>query len=184
MLKITGIQKEAYTRIYTVTDRKGSGPLTTRTSATEGTATLEKDHGIDTGDVVVVTWDGGTRENVTVGTVSGASVELTDSGSGDNYPDQDTIITVRRTVNISGATINLWAKRKLDSSTTYVFTKTDSDFTCPYDSKNYKASVVFDEDDNDFAGSVYVIVEFAIAENNTKKLVHLYELTPSPESGS
>ena len=182
MLKVTGIQKEANTRVFTVTDAKGKGPLTTRTSDTAGTATLEAGHGISTGDVVVVTWDGGLRENVTVGTVTGGSVPLTASGSGDNYPAQDTVVTVRRTVNVSGATITAWAKRKLDGGTTYVFEKADGDFTKSYDSKNYKVSVVFDEDDNDFWGSVYVVVQFEIATDNTKKLIFQYELTRSPEA--
>ncbi len=182
MLKVTGIQGEAQTRVMTVTDKKGSGPLTTRTGDTEGTATLAADHGIETGDTVIVTWDGGLRENVTVGTVSGSSVELTDSGSGDTYPAQDTVITVMRTVNISGATISLWAKRRLDASTDYVFTKADDDFTCPYDSKNYNASVVFTREDNAFRGTVYVIVQFEIAADNVKKLIFEYELTPSPEA--
>ena len=71
-----------------------AGTLSTRTSDTQGVATLGAGHGIETGDLVDVYWEGGVRYGVTVGTVSGTSVPLTDSGAGDNYPTQGTAITV------------------------------------------------------------------------------------------
>ena len=71
-----------------------AGALSTRTSDTEGVATLAADHIVETGDLVDVFWDGGVRYGVTVGTVSGTSVPLTDSGAGDVYPSQGTAINV------------------------------------------------------------------------------------------
>ncbi|MBK9128182.1 MAG: hypothetical protein IPM13_10320 [Phycisphaerales bacterium] len=65
------------------------GTLTTRTSDTAGTLTMESGHGIATGNTIHVYWDGGKRIGVTVGTVSGTSVPIS-GGSGDNLPDAST----------------------------------------------------------------------------------------------
>ena len=48
-----------------------AGALTTRTSDTVGSATMATGHGITTGALVDVYWDGGVRYGVTVGTVNG-----------------------------------------------------------------------------------------------------------------
>ena len=79
-----------------VTDGLAIVPTVARGAAlaVEGVATLGADHGIETGDLVDVYWEGGVRYGVTVGTVSGTSVPLADSGAGDNYPAQGTAITV------------------------------------------------------------------------------------------
>ena len=74
------------------------GELTTRTSDTVGTATMdEAAHTISTSDVVNVFWDGGVRYGVTVGTVSGASVPFS-GGSGDNLPAATTGLTITEQV--------------------------------------------------------------------------------------
>ena len=71
-----------------------AGTLSTRTSDTAGVATLAADHGITTGMMVDVYWAAGVRYGVTVGTVSGTSVPLSDSGAGDVYPAASTAIVV------------------------------------------------------------------------------------------
>ena len=70
-----------------------SGTLTTRTNNTDGTMTMTSGHGINTGDKVDIFWEGGSRYNVTVGTVSTNSVPIS-SGSGDNLPSQSTALKV------------------------------------------------------------------------------------------
>lgn len=80
-----------------------AGTLSTRTSNTAGEATLAADHGIATGNVVDVHWVGGVHYGVTVGTVSGTAVPLTDSGSGDNYPAEDFAIVVTKQVEITAS---------------------------------------------------------------------------------
>jgi len=77
-----------------------AGTLSTRTSASAGTATLAADHTIETSDVVDVFWTGGVRYGVTVGTVDGVSVPLSDSGDGDDYPTEDDAIIVTQQVVI------------------------------------------------------------------------------------
>lgn len=71
-----------------------AGTLSTRTGDTEGVATLGASHGVTTAATVDVYWSGGVRYGVTVGTVSGTTVPLTDSGAGDVYPAEDSAITV------------------------------------------------------------------------------------------
>jgi len=78
-----------------------AGTLTTRTSDTVGEATLGTGHGILTSDVVDVYWDGGVRYGVTVGTVAGNIVPLTDSGDGDNLPAQGTALVVCKQISIN-----------------------------------------------------------------------------------
>lgn len=88
-----------------------AGTLTTRTSGTAGSATLGSGHGITTGQVVDVYWDAGDtyaagcRFGVVVGTVSGTTVPLTDSGAGDEYPAdlEGEAITVGPQVNLNVA---------------------------------------------------------------------------------
>ena len=72
-----------------------SGALTTRTGDSAGTMTLESGHGIQTGDVIEVYWEGGMRYRVTVGTVSGTSVPFS-AGSGDALPAQGTSVTASK----------------------------------------------------------------------------------------
>lgn len=78
-----------------------AGTLTTRTSDTVGEATLGTGHGIATGDVVDVSWNDGVRYGVTVGTVAGNVVPLTDSGAGDNLPVQGTDLVVSKQITIN-----------------------------------------------------------------------------------
>lgn len=82
---------------YSVTVTAGkAGALTTRTSNSQGTATMDDaGHGITTGARVDVYWDGGVRYGMTVGTVSGTSVPLSSSGAGDNLPAADTDLTLK-----------------------------------------------------------------------------------------
>lgn len=72
------------------------GTLTTRTSDTVGTVTASgTDHQVATGMLVELTWSGGTRSNVVVGTVAGASIPFS-GGTGANLPTQDTAVTVEQ----------------------------------------------------------------------------------------
>lgn len=70
------------------------GQLTTRTDANTGTLTMAASHGIITGDKIDLFWDGGSRYNMTVGTVSVNSVPI-DLGGGDNLPTNLTAITAK-----------------------------------------------------------------------------------------
>src|SRR4051812_13463763 len=62
-----------------------TGTLTTRTSNTVGTLTMTAGHGITTAALQDIYWDGGSRRNVTVGTVATNSVPFS-GGIGDNLP--------------------------------------------------------------------------------------------------
>ena len=70
-----------------------AGTLTTRTSANEGTITLSAGHGIMTGQIVDLYWDGGRKRNAVVGTVAGNDVPVT-GDDGDALPDQGSAIRV------------------------------------------------------------------------------------------
>lgn len=67
------------------------GALTTRTSDTVGTLTMNGGHGILTGDKIDIYWEGGARYNITVGTVATNSVPFT-LGSGDVLPADETAL--------------------------------------------------------------------------------------------
>lgn len=69
-----------------------AGSLTTRTDNTSGTLTMDAGHGFTTSAVIDLFWAGGSRRNVTVGTVSGNSVPVS-GGSGDNLPLAATAVT-------------------------------------------------------------------------------------------
>ena len=69
-----------------------TGTLTTRTNDSAGTLTMSSGHGFTTGVVIDLFWSGGSRRNVTVGTVSTNSVPIS-SGSGDVLPAAATAIT-------------------------------------------------------------------------------------------
>lgn len=70
------------------------GSLTTRTSDTAGTLTMDDaGHGITDGDSIVIFWAAGVAYKATVGTVSGTSVPFT-GADGDVLPAQDTDVTV------------------------------------------------------------------------------------------
>ena len=70
--------------------------LTTRASDTAGTLTASSStHYVATGSTVDVRWSGGTRTNVTVGSVSGTSIPFS-GGAGDVLPAESTAITVTR----------------------------------------------------------------------------------------
>lgn len=68
------------------------GALTTRTSDTVGTLTMDASHGITTGVLIDIFWSGGSRYGVTVGTVATNEVPIT-SGTGDALPADETDIT-------------------------------------------------------------------------------------------
>ncbi|MBS3904800.1 MAG: hypothetical protein KGZ39_05695 [Simkania sp.] len=70
-----------------------AGTLSTRTDADTGILTLGDGHNITTAAEVDIYWATGSRRGVTVGTVSVNSVPV-DGGSGDDFPDADTAITV------------------------------------------------------------------------------------------
>lgn len=73
--------------------RAWEAELTTRTSATVGTLTVEVGHDIETADIIEIYFSDGKRINVTVGTVSGQSVPFS-LGSGDNLPALNSDVTV------------------------------------------------------------------------------------------
>ena len=69
-----------------------TGNLTTRTSDTVGTLTMDAGHGIATADLIDLYWEGGSRRSVIVGTVSTNSVPIS-GGSGDVLPADESEIT-------------------------------------------------------------------------------------------
>lgn len=79
-----------------------TGALTTRTDANTGTLTMDAGHGITTGQVIDIYWDGGVQYGVTVGTVATNSVPI-DAGVGDDLPVVDTAITavVQKSINLA-----------------------------------------------------------------------------------
>lgn len=77
-----------------------TGTLSTRTNNSDGTLTLTANHGIETGDVIDLYWSGGSRRNVTVGTVSVNSVPIS-SGAGTNLPVQATAIVASPQVDFN-----------------------------------------------------------------------------------
>jgi hypothetical protein len=98
-----------------------AGALTTRTSNSQGTATMGASHGIQTGDRIDVYWEvdtgsgqttKGCRRGMTVGTVSGTSVPLSSSGTGDNLPLVATLITAMvpalQTVSMDADAFTAW----------------------------------------------------------------------------
>lgn len=71
-----------------------AGTLTTRTDNANGTITMaDAGHVITTSSRVDLFWEGGSRRNVIVGTVSGTSVPIT-PGEGDNLPTQGSALVV------------------------------------------------------------------------------------------
>lgn len=89
-----------------------AGTLTMRTSDSVGTLTLSPGHGITTGMIVDLYWSGGTRYQVTVGTVSGNSVPFS-LGAGFNLAIATTAIVIceQKQVNlaIDGSYLSLLA---------------------------------------------------------------------------
>ncbi len=69
-----------------------TGALTTRTDNDTGELTMDSGHGITTGVKLDVFWNGGSRRNMTVGTVATNAVPI-DGGSGDNLPADETAVT-------------------------------------------------------------------------------------------
>lgn len=69
-----------------------TGQLTTRTSTTVGTLTMDPGHGFTTAAIISLFWTGGSRRDVVVGTVSTNSVPFS-GGSGDDLPANLTTIT-------------------------------------------------------------------------------------------
>lgn len=70
-----------------------AGTLTARTDNNTGEATLGSGHGITTGQIVDVYWQGGRRYGLTVGTVAALIVPL-DGGTGDDLPTTSTPLVV------------------------------------------------------------------------------------------
>lgn len=81
-----------------------TGTLSTRTDNETGTLTMAEGHGITTGQVIDLYWDGGLRRAVLVGTVATNSVPIgaDNGGKGDNLPAQGTAIVacVRQIVDL------------------------------------------------------------------------------------
>lgn len=79
-----------------------SGTLTTRTDNNTGELTMAAGHGITTGQIIDIYWDGGVQRSVTVGTVATNAVPI-DGGIGDNLPADETAITavVQKSINLA-----------------------------------------------------------------------------------
>lgn len=73
-------------------DAAKTGTLSTRTSGTAGTLTMESGHGITDGQRIDIYWSGGSCYGATVGTVASLSVPFT-GAAGTTLPAQDTAIT-------------------------------------------------------------------------------------------
>lgn len=69
-----------------------AGTLSVRTDDNTGTFN-GAGHGISTGEIVDIYWDGGARRGMTVGTVAGNDVPI-DGGLGDNLPVATTALTI------------------------------------------------------------------------------------------
>lgn len=69
-----------------------TGTLSTRTDDTDGELTMSAGHGITTGSLIDLYWDGGVRYGVVVGTVAGNAVPIS-GGAGDDLPLSATAIT-------------------------------------------------------------------------------------------
>lgn len=83
---------------------------------------------------------------------------------------------------VNTATISMWCKRKLDSTTTgYLFTKTDGDFTKSVEGDPSIIEVDIDETDLDFAGESYCIIQYDKGANEKPKSIFRLVLTRSPE---
>jgi len=81
-----------------------SGVLTTRTNNSVGEVTANSNaHTIVTSAVVDLYWTTGSRRGITVGTVSGTAIPLTNSGSGDNLPvvNSNVVVSTVSIVNTS-----------------------------------------------------------------------------------
>lgn len=73
-----------------------TGTLTTRTDDDTGTITAASgSHGVTTGSLIDIYWDGGSRRHLLVGTVSGTSIPFGASGTsaGDVLPAASTAVT-------------------------------------------------------------------------------------------
>lgn len=79
-----------------------SGTLTVRTDDNTGSLTMASGHGITTGQKLSIFWSGGSRSNVTAGTVATNVVPI-DMGSGDNLPDAATAITAMVATSVAAA---------------------------------------------------------------------------------
>jgi hypothetical protein len=79
-----------------------TGALTTRTDANTGELTMDPGHGITTGQIIDIYWDGGVQYGVTVGTVATNAVPI-DGGVGDDLPADETDITavVQKSINLA-----------------------------------------------------------------------------------
>ena len=71
-----------------------AGTLSVRTDADSGTLALGGGHGVTTGAKFDVYWDGGSRYNMTASTVSGNNVPFNNTGTGDDMPALNTVVTV------------------------------------------------------------------------------------------
>jgi len=98
-----------------------SGTLSTRTSDTAGTLTLGADHGVETGDIIDIYWEGGVAHGATVGTVEGTSVPFT-GAAGDVLPAEDTAVIagVTEVINFVVAGSNIEALLVTSTCRAYV----------------------------------------------------------------
>lgn len=88
------ISGDVGTRLNPTVAAATTGTLTTRTNDTTGSITAIADHGLTTSQRVDLFWDGGARLGVVLGTVSGNTVPITNSGTGSVLPIATTALTI------------------------------------------------------------------------------------------
>lgn len=138
--KNASIYGRSYTEALSVTADNGvefaptlaaakTGTLTTRTDANTGSITGQSGHGIATADKIDIYWTGGSRRNVTVGTVASLVIPI-DLGDGDDLPVATTALTIMKlnaegAWDITGANVKGIVFQALTYTATFVLRQSD-----------------------------------------------------------
>jgi len=83
--------------------------------------------------------------------------------------------------DVSGATITAWCKRRLDSSTDYLYEKANTDFEKNIEGEPSWIEVTIDGDDNDYSGEAYLIVQYDKGATEAPKSIIRFILEATPE---
>ena len=94
---LTTIEDESSTSQDFYVPKALSGELDTRTDDNTGIITLPTGHGASVGDVIDVSWSGGSRQDMSVTAVSGDDVTI-DGGTGDVLPAVTTAMVYSKTI--------------------------------------------------------------------------------------
>lgn len=189
---IDGLTPQARTVALTANQKIGSevsvpaakiGSLTTRSSDTAGTLTMNSGHGFVTGDVIDVFWSGGSIRGMTA-TVTGDSVAVT-GGTGDALPAASTAITAMLPaeydfVFTGNNAVSALAYSNLgqDPSTTdynayVIFTQSDDTLVTSFELTNSLPSNSWDGSDvatNPFAGVTVSKVKYSHGNTSARTL--------------